>query len=97
MKNSVDKNWLEIQDKINLFLEKILSGIEWEYGDCRSPFKWPARFIKKMESSSILYICEIDLEFSDHEQLIITTESPEELYIQVEKQIGKLIGKNETM
>ena len=53
-----DINWLAEQSKILEFVEKLLSKIEWHYGDNRAPFKYPPIFKKEDE----IYKCIVEFE-----------------------------------
>ncbi|MFC2139650.1 hypothetical protein ACFLR4_03215 [Bacteroidota bacterium] len=61
---------------INKYLEEILFKIEWNYGDCRTPFLFPPKFDVKRENNHCEYSCYIKLEFSDDEILHFRTDDP---------------------
>jgi hypothetical protein len=85
---SVD--WTSAQKQITVFLEEVLFKIEWNYGDCRAPFKYPPTFrITKLNDGSFEYQCTIELDFGDNEKILLKSTNPSELFSQVKSDINK--------
>ena len=85
--NSInEKEWLEIQDKINSYLTDVLFKIEWHYGEGRAPFVFLPDYTElPVHDFRTEYRCIIKLEYSEEEQLIFKSHIPSEVYEQIKK------------
>ena len=82
------KTWEEVQNLINVYLEEILSKIEWRYGDCRSPFRIPPAYKLINHTGKIIeYVCLINLDLGDNESISYSASSPDELFKKIKTDI----------
>ena len=84
------RNWEEVQNQINIYLEEILLKIEWRYGEGRSPFHFPPDYkIIHHDDLTTEYICSITLDLGEEETLQYRAPDPANLFGITKKEIGK--------
>lgn len=85
------KEWKDAQDEINRFLSDILFQIEWNYGDNRSPFKYPPKYYTELSPQGIkVYNCDIETDFGDNDEILkYQSHSAKELINIIKKEIPK--------
>jgi hypothetical protein len=72
--------WPMVQDEILQFLEKFLFTIEWEYGDCRAPFRYPPEFaVEKDPKGTPQYVCVVITEDEPVDRMEFRSIAPVEL------------------
>ncbi len=88
--DNVLKDWEEMQLRINHYLGEILLKIEWHYGDCRAPFRYPPSYnLVSHKDKTIEYICTIKLDLGGDESLRFSSYNPEELYKKIKEDIDE--------
>lgn len=82
-----EHEWGDAREQITFFLNDVLLKIEWEYGECRAPFKIPPEFLINQTGIMTEYVCEIALDLVDEEYIIYRAESAQKLLEMIKKDI----------
>jgi hypothetical protein len=88
---------LELVRKLILeYLDDYLFKVEWRYGDCRAPFKYPPKIHEEAKpGGGIVYVCEIGDDTGTDEIFTITAESGDSLLESVRREISSRYGSLE--
>lgn len=72
-------HWQFIQNDINQNIEKILSRIEWHYGDCRAPFEYPPEYSEYVNNKTTVYRCCLNTYGKPEDNIIIEDYDPDKV------------------
>lgn len=82
------EHWDEIQHQINGYLQEILFRIEWHYGDCRAPFRYPPEYQLIIHEKDIPeYAAVITLDMGEDETLVYKAQTPDILFQLIKEDI----------
>lgn len=85
--------WPMVQDEILQFIEKFLFIIEWKYGDCRAPFRYPPEFaVENDQEGSPQYVCFIITEDEAADRLEFRSAAPSRLVNLITSEINLRYG-----
>lgn len=94
----MELTWEQAKKEIDKYIIIYFQKIEWYYGENRAPFAYPPRlYIERKKRGTPSYVCELILEDSLPDSIIIEEKTPSLLFERVKKEINSRFTQFENM